>query len=142
MNVVFENNTTNAMGVFPKGGTNFALGAHTSFRIICTKLGNGTPALISSDTFSNSIWANPRGIAVNKDPKSGRLFGRLYAGSGGTGGFAFGNAGFKAHGVYGDATRIRATLPAWAWARGPILHSADFHALAGTNGPWRDARGP
>ena len=100
VNVVFEDNTTNAMGVLPKGATNFTLGAHTSFQIICFKLGNGTPTLISSDTFSNSIWANPRGVAVNKNPKSGNLFGRIYSGSAGTGGFAFGTPGFKPQGLY------------------------------------------
>src|SRR6185503_14164186 len=98
--VTYEDNTTYPMGVCPQRTTNFPLGSHTSFKITVSKTGNGTPALISSDTASNNIWANPRGVAVNKNPKNGKLFGRIYAGSGGTGGFAFGTPGFKPQGVF------------------------------------------
>lgn len=80
VNVIFEDNTTNAMGVLPKGATNFLLGAHTSYQIICTKLGNGTPALISSDT-GFCVWNSPRGVDVNKNAKLGNLFGRVYIGN-------------------------------------------------------------
>src|SRR5689334_517245 len=75
VNVVFEDNTTNAMGVLPKGATNFLLGAHTSYQIICTKLGNGTPALISVDTGTFSAWPGGvnalKGVDVNKSAKLG-----------------------------------------------------------------------
>lgn len=86
VDVVFEDNTTNHMGVLPKGSTNFNLGTHTSFRIICFKTGNGVPALISSDNYSNSVWNTPTttttvglgGMGVNKNPSIGTNFGRLY----------------------------------------------------------------
>src|SRR5262245_60484238 len=47
VDIVFEDGTTNAMGVLPKGATNFNLGTHTSFRIICFKFGTGSPSLFS-----------------------------------------------------------------------------------------------
>ena len=40
VDIIFEDNTTNSMGVLPKGATNFNIGAHTSFRIICYKQGS------------------------------------------------------------------------------------------------------
>jgi len=46
--IVFEDNTTNNLGVLNKGARSFALGAHTSFSIYVHKDGNGTPALIES----------------------------------------------------------------------------------------------
>jgi len=132
VDVVFEDTTTNAMGVLPKGATNFALGSHTSFQIICTKIGNGTPALISDNTFSNSIWANPRGIAVNKNPKRGDLFGRIYAGSAGTGGFTNGTPGFKDKGIY--AMNADQTT---ALGRGTNSYGNATFALSTTFGPWK-----
>src|SRR5690348_13421693 len=69
VNVIFEDGSTNVMGVLPKGATNFSLGAHTSYSITCTKLGNGTPALISSDSALYSTWNSPRGVDVNKSAK-------------------------------------------------------------------------
>src|SRR5882757_6243624 len=56
VDVVFNDGTTNHMGVLPQGSTNFNIGAHTSFRIISFKTGNGLPSLISSDTNTFSIW--------------------------------------------------------------------------------------
>jgi len=92
VDVVFEDNTTNHMGILPKGPANFNLGAHTSFQIICSKTGNGVPTLISTDADTYSIWNSPRGVAANKNPGNGRLFGRLYIGNNA--------AGAKALGVY------------------------------------------
>ena len=81
VNVVFEDNTTNALGVLPKGAASFPLNGHTSYQIICTKTGNGTPALISSDTGAFNTWNSPRGVDVNKNAKLGHLFGRVYVGN-------------------------------------------------------------
>jgi hypothetical protein len=86
VDVVFENGQTNHMGVLPRGATNFNIGTHTSFRIICFKTGNGNPTLISSDNFSNSVWNVPTtsgtfgmgGVGANKNPSIGTNFGRLY----------------------------------------------------------------
>jgi hypothetical protein len=130
--VIFEDATTFAMGVLPKGATNFALGSHSSYQIKCTKVGNGTPALISSDTFSNSIWANPRGVAANQNPKIGHLFGRIYAGSGGTGGYGPGTPGYKAQGIY--AMNADQTT---ALGKGTNAYGTATFANSGTSGPWR-----
>jgi hypothetical protein len=86
VDVVFDDGTTNHMGVLPKGGTNFNIGTHTSFRIICFKTGSGVPSLISSDTYSNSVWNVPTtsgtfgmgGVGVNKNASVGTNFGRIY----------------------------------------------------------------
>jgi hypothetical protein len=97
--IVFDDNTTNFLGVLPKGATNFNLGSHTSFQIFCAKTGNGVPTQISTDADQWATYANPRGVAVNMNPKS-TAFGRIYAGSSGTGGFAFGSLGYKPQGVF------------------------------------------
>jgi hypothetical protein len=80
--VVFEDGTTNLMGVLPQGGTNFLLGAHTSYAIYVVKSGNGTPSLISNDTNVFAVWPTPRGLGVNQNPKNGALFGRIYVSEG------------------------------------------------------------
>lgn len=135
--VTFEDASTYPMGVCPKGETNFPLGSHTSFSISVYKAGNGVPSLISSDAVSNNIWANPRGVAVNKNPKDGRLFGRIYAGSGGTGGFAFGTPGYKPQGVFAynaDNTQIAGM----GVGTGTNAAFTAFYANGGLlNGPWR-----
>src|SRR5687768_12251906 len=79
--VVFENNTTNSLGVLNKGAQSFSLGGHTSFSIYVTKVGTGTPSLISIETNIFSVWNSPRGVDVNKNPKIGHLFGRTYVGN-------------------------------------------------------------
>src|SRR5437764_1957833 len=100
VDIVFDDGTTNSMGVLPKGSTNFNLGSHTSFQIICFKAGNGVPFQISDDTFTNSTFVNARGVDVNKNPKVGSLFGRMYVGNSGPGGLAFGSPTYKAQGLY------------------------------------------
>src|SRR4029077_3557492 len=84
VDVVFEDGTTNHMGVLPSGSTNFNIGTHTSFRIISFKTGNGLPSLISSDTNTFSIWNSPRGVGVNKNAAIGTNFGRIYVGNSAT----------------------------------------------------------
>jgi hypothetical protein len=119
VNIVFEDNTTNSMGVLPVGTTNFNIGAHTSFRIICYKLGNGTPTLISTDTNTYSIWDSARGVAVNKNPAIGTNFGQLCVGNGATGGKGLGLFLLNA-----DQTFVRGPIGSGFWS-------------GGGNGPWR-----
>ena len=93
VDLVFEDGTTNHLGVLPKGTTSFDVTTntaipHTSWQVICFKAGTGVPSLISSDANTNSTWANPRGFDINKNPKIGTYFGALYAGSAGPGGNA------------------------------------------------------
>src|SRR5215831_13001742 len=95
---------TNDLGqitIAPGGGLQQFLfpGTNTSFQIIVNKKGNGQPSLISSDTFSNSIWGTPRGIAVAKNPSIGTNFGRVYVGHAAVSG-AFGGVNTKYHGLY------------------------------------------
>ena len=127
--VVFEDNTTNSLGVLAKGPQSFALGSHTSYSIYVTKLGDGVPTRISTDTDQFAIWNSPRGVDVNKNPKVGHLFGRTYVGNSAVGGTVPNN---KQRGLYAlnadftDALGSGAT----ALAQGTWVNS-------GANGPWR-----
>src|SRR5262249_39928258 len=115
--VVYEDGSTNTVPGYDgttattptKGTYSFYLEPpHTSFKIICYKQGNGTPFLISSDTFSNSVWNSPRGLAVNQKPAVGTNFGRLVVGSSVAGGSGL-NA--KVQGLYllnADQTLVKA----------------------------------
>jgi hypothetical protein len=130
--VVFEDGSTNSLGIVNAGPSTFGLGAHTSYQIFCSKTGNGSPTLISSDTFSNSIWVNARGVTVNQNPKIGSLFGRIYAGCGGSGTNGPGSPGYKAQGIYAmnpDQTT--------ALGRGTNAYGSATFANSGMNGPWR-----
>ncbi len=128
--VVFEDGTTNAMGVLPKGATNFALAAHTSFSIYVTKLGTGTPTLISSDTNQFSIWNSPRGVDVNKNPRVGHLFGRTYVGNSAVGGTAPNAKGIGLYALNADLTDSPLAHGTNAWGGGVF-------ATSGGSGPWR-----
>src|SRR5215467_14974294 len=59
VDVVFEDQSTNSLGVLGEGPQSFSLGGHTSYALYVTKLGNGTPFQISSDAYTNSIWGPP-----------------------------------------------------------------------------------
>jgi len=128
--VVFEDNTTNNLGVLPKGLSSFPLGAHTSYRIICSKAANGIPTLISSDAFTNSVFNSPRGVDVNKNPKTGSLFGRIYAGNSAAGGTV--GTTWKGIGLY-------AMNPDQTDAIGQGTNAAGraYYLGSGGNGPWR-----
>ncbi len=82
--VVFEDSSSNLISAnLPRGKTNFFLGSHTSYQLICTKMGNGKPAQISVDAtdFAASGWGAARGLDVVKNPKSGEMFGRIFVGN-------------------------------------------------------------
>ena len=119
-----------------KGPASFDLLGHNSYKITCYKSGNGTPFLISSDTYSNSMWANPRGVAVNPNPKVGYLFGHIYAGSSGPGGYSTpGHPGFKGNGLYGfNADQTDGT--------GLGTNAAGTSAFLGNPGPWKISVAP
>jgi len=128
--IVFEDNTTNSMGVLPKGATNFNIGAHTSFQIICYKQGTGTPSIISSDTvgvytYSSSVWNSPRGVAVNKNPAVGANFGRLVVGNSAVGAQSSGPKGQGLYLLNADQTYVK----------GPV--ASTFYAAGGASGPYR-----
>jgi hypothetical protein len=95
--VVFEDGTTNSMGVLGKGVQSFPLGSHTSYAIYVVKTGNGTPSQISSDSDQFTHWNSPRGVAINQNPKIGNLFGRTYIGNSAAGGT---DPYDKGHGLY------------------------------------------
>ena len=86
----------------PAGLTNFFLGSDTSFAISVTKLGNGTPVQITTDTNPNgfNIWNSPRGIDIIKNPTNGALFGRMFVGSSAAGVNGLGAFTTKGQGLY------------------------------------------
>jgi hypothetical protein len=72
--------STNIIGASPKGLLQFpAPGGFTTFQVIVSKVGTGSPTLISDDANVMSSWTNGSGFAVNHNPKNAALFGRLYA---------------------------------------------------------------
>jgi hypothetical protein len=133
--VVFEDGTTNLMGVLPQGGTNFLLGSHTSYAIYVVKSGNGTPSLISTDTNQFSVWPSPRGVSANKNPNVGSLFGRVYvANSSATSTGAFAPPYNKGIGLYelnADLSDSPLGHGATAWG------GAFFASIASASSPYR-----
>jgi len=59
------------------GGHTFALGSHTNFSIVVYKVGANALTQISSDANPYNCFHGPRGVAVNKNPKTAN-FGRIY----------------------------------------------------------------
>jgi hypothetical protein len=130
VSVVFEDNSTNSLGVLGEGPQSFSLGAHTSYAIYVTKLGNGTPVQISSDSYTNSVWGTPGGVAVNQNPKFGNVFGRIYAASrvdGGTVGSTYKGIGLYAFNA--DQTD--------AIGQGTNAVGSTWFNGSGGSGPWR-----
>ena len=86
VSVIFDNGaTTNDYGPGLSVGINsFALGAHTNFSIVVYKVGNNALTQISSDANSYNRFYAPRGVAVNRNPRT-RNFGRIYVASANTG---------------------------------------------------------
>ena len=93
--VTYEDGSTNAAfnGIttglgLPKGPYSFSLSGHVGYAVSVAKNGNGVPLQISLDTPANAnsytnytYWNSPRGVAVNSNPKIGKLFGRVYVGN-------------------------------------------------------------
>ena len=127
--VVFQDGTTNSLGVLGKGSQSFALGSHTSYAIFVTKIGNGTPALISTDTDQFSVWNSPRGVAVNQNPGLGHLFGRIYAGNSAAGGTVPNNKGQGLYALNADQTE--------ALGKGANATATSTFTNSGASGPWR-----
>src|ERR1041385_2565326 len=94
--VTFEDASSLSLGVLPKGTNHFNMAGHSSYTISCYHPGSGSPTLITDDTATYSVWSNGCGVAVNKNPKNGPVFGRLYAGNN----FPFGGANAKQAGIY------------------------------------------
>ena len=80
--LLFDNGAvTNDLGSTPVVGVNaFNLGAHTNFSIVIIKAGSNALHQISSDANPYNNYYGPRGVAVNKNPKTGN-FGRVYVAS-------------------------------------------------------------
>ncbi len=77
--VVFDNGaTTIDYGSGLMVGTNvFTLGSHTNFSIVVFKVGSNVLNQISSDANIYNDFHGPRGVAINKNPKTWN-FGRIY----------------------------------------------------------------
>jgi hypothetical protein len=96
--VAFDNQSlTNDLGALNKGTQSFALGTHTNFAIMVTKVGAGSPSLISADTNVFVQFGTPRGVLVNRNPARSR-FGRIYVANAGAG--AAGTRGTLGDGLY------------------------------------------
>ena len=129
--VVFEDGTTNTMGVLGKGAQSFTLGTHTSYAIYVVKAGNGTPTQISTDTDQFANWNSPRGVTANQNAKIGSLFGRVYVGNSAVGGTSPNN---KGQGLYA----LNADLSDSPLGHGAIATGgAFFIANSGANGPFK-----
>ncbi len=75
--VIFDDGAfTNDLGALSSGANSFALGVHTNYAIVVSKIGSGIWHQISVDATNNSFFG-PRGIAVNRDPGNS-YFGRVY----------------------------------------------------------------
>jgi|GEM_PF-983726 len=129
--VTYEDGTTNATfdGVsatatnLTKGLKSFSMGGHTGYAIAVTKTGNGLPAQISVDTAANAnsftnytYWNSPRGVAVNSNPKIGKLFGRVYVGNS-----AASTSGNPSQGLYILHPDLSPELTNTAVATSPLL---------------------
>ena len=136
VSVTFEDASTISLGVLAKGINGFALGAHSSYSISCTKTGNGTPVLISTDTDRFSVWNSPRGVDVNKNPKLGYLFGRTYVGNNIAGGTAPNNKGVGLYALNADLSDSPLGHGATAWGGAIFSGSVASGGFAGS-GPWR-----
>lgn len=77
--IIFDNGaSTNDLGSAPIVGTNtFSFAGHTNFSIVVFKAGSGAITQISSDANVDNSFYGPRGVAVNKNAKTGN-FGRVY----------------------------------------------------------------
>ncbi len=99
-----QNNTTNDLGALAQGTQSFVLGPGTNNYVITVKkIGSGQSSLISVDT---NKWVNfwgPRGVTVNRNPKSGN-FGRVYTVNASAGHQPLGGVTATAPG-YRDVTR-------------------------------------
>jgi hypothetical protein len=141
--VVYEDGSTNTVPGAPldgsatiaKGSYTFYLEPpHTGFKIICSKQGNGVPFLISSDTYSNSVWNNANngstlvgigGVGANKYPKIGTNFGRLYVAQRSNFTTSTNNKPLGVYALNADQTYIT----------GPVGNG--FYSGSGAAGPWR-----
>ena len=137
--VIYDDGSTNANfdGIttglnVPRGSNYFNLQGHNGYQIRVFKIGSGSPSKISVDTDSNSIWANPGGLAINQNPKIGPEFGRIYVGSRGTGGYGFGTPGFKNYGIYALNADFTTAL-----GQGTNSYGYSFYVNSGGSGPWR-----
>ena len=84
--ILFNNGTvTNDLGSAPVVGKNtFSLGVYTNYSIVVFKVGSNAVNQISSDLNLYDNFYAPRGVAVNKNPRTWN-FGRIYVSSANTG---------------------------------------------------------
>ena len=135
--VVFEDGTTNTMGVLGKGAQSFTLGTHTSYAIYVVKAGNGTPTQISTDTDQFAHWNSPRGVAANQNAKIGSLFGRVYVGNSAVGGTSPNNKGQGLYAMNADLSDSPLNHGAIATGGGIFTSNAFTGLSSGASGPYR-----
>ena len=131
-NANYNGNTTGTN--LAKGAHSFALNGHNGFAIAVTKAGNGVSSLISEDTNQFSVWASPRGVDVNKNPKYGSLFGRTYIGNSAIGLPLSSEPGYyiKQHGLYALNADFTDAL-----GQGTNAWATNLWMTGTANSPWR-----
>jgi hypothetical protein len=135
--VVFEDGTTNTMGVLGKGAQSFTLGTHTSYAIYVVKAGNGTPTQISTDTDQFANWNSPRGVSANQNAKIGSLFGRVYVGNSAVGGTSPNNKGQGLYALNADLSDSPLGHGFIATGGGIFTSNAFTGLSSGASGPYR-----
>ena len=127
--VAFDNLTlTNDLGAMTKGLQSFALGSHTNYAIIVSKIGSGVPAQLSVDTNFLVNFLTPRGVAVNMNPKT-HNFGRVYVSNttpGTAGGRAVGRGLYILNADQSDTLGLSNTVST-AGVTLPASSSSPFH---------------
>ncbi len=130
--------TVRDLGPLPAGAHTFSSAGHTSFRIVVDKNAGpgwrqGVLQQLSSDANELVKFFSGRGVAVNRNPGNGALFGRIYA-SVSLGGTANGRA--VTEGIYVLNPDQTATALGSAALTGGLAFDA-----AGTESPYRLAVG-
>lgn len=132
------------------GRTNFYLGTDTSYQIYAYKSGNGTPIQITVDALATTnyttgatnwlignLWPTPRGVDINKDPKFGSRFGRIYIANGG-----IGNTSSTTSGVTESGATIPGTITNFRGQGLYALNADSSDALGyGTNAAFAGGNG-
>jgi hypothetical protein len=133
--VAFDNgSSTNDLGALGAGVRSFALGSHTNYQIIVSKVGTGVPSQISVDTNNFVKFNSPRGVAVNLNAK-GRNFGRIYV--------ANSASGTSAGRPVGDGLYVLNSDQSDALGKGDTVTTGGVNfGTGGSSDPWKIGLGP
>ena len=146
--VLFDaGSSTNDLGALPAGLNSFALNTATNFEIVVKKasaagfmMNSGTNAValqISSDSNYNLHFYGPRGVTVNRNPRS-PYFGRVYVANGVPGTTTSNNVSRPC----GDGIYMLNADGSDATGQGDTARSGGLDFSQSSNSPWRIKVGP